>query len=679
MDGMGGSSKPDHRGISLVFCLTLLATLSTTGPANRADAENPPAEPGWLTVVDHYRQTSHLPPVLENTAWSAAATSHSCYMLVNGITHDEVPGLPGYTPEGDAAAHNSNVAVSSRVNSSARSLIELWMTGPFHAIGILRPNLVSVGFGKCDSPTTPVWHSAATLDVLHGLVGSPGYGWPIVFPGDGATTSLDRFVTESPNPLEFCGWTGAAGLPLIAMMPRAFDTQPTATVQDSSRSLELCVLSALNTDAAAQSILASSNAIVVIPREPLRAGAYSVAITTSSGSVAWTFTIDPNARIDQASPPTTAPVSGSDTVEPLAPARIVDTRSGVGSPRLGGAERQRIQITGRGGVPDDAVAITANFTVTNTVGSGYLSVWNCSPQRPVVSTLNFIAGDTVPNNASVPLDGAGGLCVYASSPTDLLIDVNGYFAASDIGGRLTPVQPARLMDSRIGLGAAGRLSARTVTPLRVAGAAGVPVGVEMVALNVTSVLPEGNGFVTVYPCDVARPLVSNLNPIVGQTRPNAVITPVAADGTVCIYTLTDDDIVVDISGYISASGEQRFTPSVPFRLIDTRDQFRPEMQAGTNGVPMRGGQSLEIQVAGVRGIAGEARAVSVNLTAIGVAAPGFLSSWPCGVRPHTSVVNFVPTDAVANSAQMALSSDGRICVFASSPVDLIIDVNGWWS
>ena len=72
---------------------------------------------------------------------SAGAAAHSCYMLYNGISHDETPGLPGYTPEGDAAGNNGNVAVSSQINTSARSHVELWMSGPFHAIGILRPNL----------------------------------------------------------------------------------------------------------------------------------------------------------------------------------------------------------------------------------------------------------------------------------------------------------------------------------------------------------------------------------------------------------------------------------------------------------------------------------------------------------------------------------------------------------
>ena len=48
------------------------------------------------------------------------------------------------------------------------------MTGPFHAIGILRHNLRTSGFGLCASNDTPTpWHSGGTLDVIRGLDGTP--------------------------------------------------------------------------------------------------------------------------------------------------------------------------------------------------------------------------------------------------------------------------------------------------------------------------------------------------------------------------------------------------------------------------------------------------------------------------------------------------------------------------
>ena len=99
------------------------------------------ADDDWLGVVNIYRAMSGVDPVTANADWSAQDQAHSCYMLQNGITHDEVPGNPGYTSGGDIAGNSGNVAVSSSVSASARNHIDLWMTGPFHAIGILRHNL----------------------------------------------------------------------------------------------------------------------------------------------------------------------------------------------------------------------------------------------------------------------------------------------------------------------------------------------------------------------------------------------------------------------------------------------------------------------------------------------------------------------------------------------------------
>ena len=179
-----------------VVAATFLA--STAYAASPSPSYIPPTA-DWLTTVNYYRTMAGVSPVVEDPAMSAGAVLHSCYMLYNGIAHDEVPGLTGYTPEGDAAGNSGNVAVSSAINTSARSDVELWMTGPFHAIGVLRPNLQSTGFGKCDRADTSTWHSGATLDVIRGLGSAPHIADPIVFPGNGTTTNLCLLYT-SPSP-----------------------------------------------------------------------------------------------------------------------------------------------------------------------------------------------------------------------------------------------------------------------------------------------------------------------------------------------------------------------------------------------------------------------------------------------------------------------------------------------
>jgi hypothetical protein len=71
-------------------------------------------------------------------------------------------------------------------------------------------------------------------------------------------------------------------------------------------------------------------------------------------------------------------------------------------------------------------------------------------------------------------------------------------------------------------------------------------------LNVVAIFADGPGFLTVYPCDQARPVpAASVNYDGGDVRPNAVLTKLSATGTVCLYTLRATDIVVDVNGAIT--------------------------------------------------------------------------------------------------------------------------------
>lgn len=656
-----------------------LAAATLIPSSVNAASPSPPFIPptaDWLTTVNYYRAMAGVGPVVEDPAMSAGAVSHSCYMLYNGISHDELPGLTGYTAEGDAAGNSGNVAVSSVIDTSARSHIELWMSGPFHAIGVLRSNLQSTGFGKCDLAETPTWHSGATLDVLRGLGSSPRPAEPILFPGNGTTTNLDRFIVESPNPLSFCGWSGPAGLPIIAMMPEAA-TSPTASVTGPNGPIDVCVLSAANTSGVAQAILQGDNAVVIVPRTVLAQGMYNVTVSTTARDVNWNFAVDPSALVGVASLPVAQPTGPATGFAPLPPERIVDTRITLGTARLNAQLARRIQITGQGGVPADAKAVLANVTLTGPTGSGFLTMWNCSAAQPEVSTLNFSLYETVANAATIPLDGTGGLCAFSSVSADLVIDVSGYYSAS-ASGRYMPVAPKRLMDSREGVGTPARLVGGQVVELPVVEVADVPGNASAVALNVTGIFPSADGFVTAYPCG-ALPPTSSLNPAAGQVTPNLVMAPVSPSGTVCFFTNVDVDLVVDVVGYVSSAATTKLTPSTPFRFTDTRDMFRPEVNAGQGGMRLTAGQTLIVQMAGRREIPANARAISANLTVVDATDEGFATAWPCGEIPTASNVNYEIGAAIANAAELPLSPTGAICIYSSSSAHVIIDVNGWWS
>ena len=658
-----------------------LAAASFVSTPASASAPSPafiPSTADWLTTVNYYRAMAGLGSVVEDGSMSAGAFAHSCYMLYNGISHDETPGLEGYTPEGDVAGNSGNVAVSSLINTSARSHIELWMSGPFHAIGILRPNLHSTGFGKCDLPSTPTWHSGATLDVLRGLGNDPRPATPILFPGNGTTTNLDRFVVESPSPMTYCGWTGSAGLPIIAMMPEAADNATASLVGPDGHPIDVCVLSAATTSGVAQQILQGDNAVVIVPRTILAQGTYAVAASTSVRNVNWSFTVDSAAVTGTIAPaPVAQPSAPATGLAPLAPARIVDTRLSIGAARLPAGAVTRVQVTGQGGVPADAKAVLTNVTVTGPTGSGFLTMWNCSANQPEVSTLNFSANETVANAATIPLDSSGQLCAFSSVSTDLIIDVGGYYSTS-AAGRFMPVSPVRLMDSRDGTGTLARLAAGQVVELPVVGLAGVPTDASVVALNVTGILPTVGAYITAFPCG-SMPPTSSLNPAAGRVTPNLVMAQVSPAGTVCFFVNTDIDLVVDVVGYVSPGAKNKFTPSTPFRFTDTRDVSRVEVNAGQAGNRLAPGQTLVVQIAGVRGVPAGARAISANLTVVDANDRGFVTAFPCGEVPTASNVNYELATAVANAAELPLSASGAICIYSSNSAHVIIDVNGWWS
>ncbi len=158
-----------------------------------------------------------------------------------------------------------------------------------------------------------------------------------------------------------------------------------------------------------------------------------------------------------------------------------------------------------------------------------------------------------------------------------------------------------------------------------------------------------------------------------------VMAQVSPNGTVCFFASTDIDLVVDVVGYASAAATNKFTPSAPFRFTDTRDGYRTEVNAGQNGSRLAAGQTLVVQIAGVRGVPANAKAISANLTVVDATNSGYVTAFPCNEVPSTSNVNYEASAAVANAAQLPLAANGAICIYSTAAAQVIIDVNGWWS
>jgi hypothetical protein len=128
----------------------------------------------------------------------------------------------------------------------------------------------------------------------------------------------------------------------------------------------------------------------------------------------------------------TPDVTGS-TYHPLAaPVRIVDSRIALGLPtKLTSGSPQSFQVTGVGGVPAGATAITGNVTVTGQTAAGYVALTTSSQANPSTSTINFPVGDNRANGVTSSLGSGGKLwAVYKATTgatTQLVFDVTGYF------------------------------------------------------------------------------------------------------------------------------------------------------------------------------------------------------------------------------------------------------------
>jgi uncharacterized protein YkwD len=672
-----------RRWVSIALGLAALGTTVTFGAATTASAAAP-APDDWLGIVNVYRAQSGLAPVSENPTWSGGARNHSCWMLLNGIAHDETPGTPGYTMEGDQAGNSGNVAVSSNSAATPRSHIDLWMTGPFHAIGLLRSSLQQSAFGLCASPPNPTntnWKSAATLDVVRGNIwGAPKPPTPVVFPGNGATTSLTRFIAETPDPRTFCGWGGkTVGLPLIALMPAGV-TSAAATLNGPNGPVPTCVLHKNNTSGTASAILGGDNAVVVVPATQLTSGTYTVGVTSNGGNANWSFKVDPTAPLSVAPPAPPAPLTNTTALadempfQPVTPFRFADSRSNVRLARLPANKQIRVRIAGQAGLPTDMTAVSANFTGVGAPAPGYLTASNCAESTPSFSTLNYEANDGVPNQAIIPLN-KGDICLFSSQPTDVVIDVNGY-ASPTASKVFTPVAPKRLHDSR-----PGAQPLRPGQVLRVSvegGRSPAPAAAVAVAVNITGVMPDATGWIRAFPCDVREPSVSSLNPRVGRARANSAIVPTAADGTICLTSNVTSDVLIDITGWYGDKAGHEFIPLRPLRLKDTR-QTHPDLNGGSGPAMLQPGQTLRVQVAGERGIDADVRAASLNIVAAGAWTPGYLVVVPCGQWSDVSNVNFNGDGgAVANGANVKLDASGAVCVTTSTAVHVIVDITGAW-
>lgn len=364
--------------------------------------------------------------------------------------------------------------------------------------------------------------------------------------------------------------------------------------------------------------------------------------------------------------------------------RLYDSRTGIGgrTTRIGPGETVSIKIAGVGSVPADGVAaVTVNLTSIRPGTDTFLTAFPSGRSRPGSSTLNPRAGAVVPNTTIVGVGADGAFSVYNDrSDVHLTADVMGYFrttaaSASNESGRMLALSPSRILDTREGIGAArGAAAGGVAIKLLVSGRGGVPdSGVDAVVLNLLSIRPTEDGWVTAWPTDSAEPATANLSYRVGRVIPNLTVCKIGPDGTIQVRPSHGSvHLVADVVGCFTASGT-RLAPVTPARLLDTR------LGIGAPLERVGAGREVVLRVTG-NGIPPAATAVALNLTAVRPTQQTYVTVYPDGEdRPNASSLNPDQGAVSANLVVAKVGADGRIRIFNSDgDVDLLADLTAYF-
>jgi DNA-binding beta-propeller fold protein YncE len=366
------------------------------------------------------------------------------------------------------------------------------------------------------------------------------------------------------------------------------------------------------------------------------------------------------------------------------PCRAVDTRpgSGGGGPIQGGTFQSfPISSAGTCGALPSAAAYSMNVSVVPNGPLSYLTVWPAGQPRPLASTLNSLDGRIKANAAVIPAGASGEISVYATNTTNVIVDVNGYFAPVS-GSTLAfyPLTPCRVADTRMsnfpqGLGAPFLPGGQERQfPILNATSCNIPSSAAAYSLNF-SVVPHGSLFyMTVWPTGENRPTVSTLNDIPGQIIANAAIVVAGTNGNVSVYPTNDTDLIIDINGYFATAGAGGMSlyGVQPCRVIDTR-------HVG-NGQPFSGTLSPPVDVTGSPcGIPSAAQAYVFNASVVPVGSLGYLTLWPDGAnRPVVSTLNALDGSISSNMA-IVPTNNGKVDAFASGITQLILDISSYFA
>jgi IPT/TIG domain len=405
---------------------------------------------------------------------------------------------------------------------------------------------------------------------------------------------------------------------------------------------------------------------------------------------------------------------GLSNYTPVAPFRILDTRTNGGP--LGPGAIRPLQVAGAGSpaIPFTATAVVLNVTEVSGTASSLLTVYPASSGRPNASNLNFAAHTVIPNLVTVALSINGAVDIYnALGSVNVLADVEGYFTpqpSSDFEGLFHPIAPFRVCDTRSACQGHVALHPGQAVVVNVTGASQIPIDgtAGAAVLNLTGVAGTASTFLSAFPTNSTggcaytgthAPPFSTLNLLPGAVAANRVMVALGPafsgglDTSMCVYNAAGTiNMIIDANGWFG-SATAGATPTgyqyqaiAPTRICDTR-----VVSASCSHAAIGAAVSRLIGVAGFDGIPAVASTTTVvaiiaNLTAITPTTATFLALYPANLTRHPGVSDLnvnagivLPNLAVVALDTTADANAGDIFLYNSAgSVNAIIDIEGWF-
>ena len=352
------------------------------------------------------------------------------------------------------------------------------------------------------------------------------------------------------------------------------------------------------------------------------------------------------------------------------PCRVVDTRNPngtFGGPPIQGGTARSFPLSESDnpcGIPSNAAAYSLNVTVVPSGQLGYLTIWPTGEFQPVVSTMNSLDGRIKANAAIVQAGVNGAVSVYVSNTTNVVLDIDGYFAPSTPSTlQFYALTPCRVLDTRNPDGPLGGpfLTSGQERDFPVQSSnCHIPSSAQAYSMNFT-VVPyqgQGSGYLTVWPQGSQKPVVSTLNNLTATIVANAAIVPAGTGGGIAAYSSGNTQLLGDIDGYFAPAGQGGLSlyPIVPCRVLDTR-------RVG-GGQPFQGELTVNV-IGSACAPSSAAQAFIFNATVVPPGALGYLTLWPDGGnQPLVSTLN-AGDGAVTSNMAIVPNNNGFIDAYAS--------------